>query len=553
MAKKRKKKKSHVLGHVFLFLMLAAFAGGALYYAYEYQQWVGKFLPNTTVNGIDYSGMTAEEAEARFKETYAGRVLDIKEMGGSVEKISYDDLDYHFTTGESFRELIDAQDLYLWPLAYTKKTALTTDQGFAFSDELLVEKVKSLQAITGDSIQDPVDAYIEKTASGYRIVEAIDGNRLIEDSVIEAVRNAINTGANEINLEELGCYRKASVYADNEALQNEFATVDRYQNMEITLSMEGNTYVLLDKSVFLPWMSFENGRVSFDSDAVINYTQSLADQYNTLGKTRQFHTTGGDVLTVGGSNYDTYGYKMNVEQSADLIAGALAGATSQMIALAWDHYGLARDEGGQSDFGKTYIEVSLDEQHMYYYKDGALVLDPNIVSGTATPQRATPTMVTQVLDKKTDHTMKGSYGESHADFALVIHESGILIHDSSWRDEYGDDIWLYDGSHGCINTPLRYMEELYDQVDISTPVIIYDRYNHVTSFENTMYTGGPVEDEDDEDDDYDEDDYDEDFEVFNEDNYYEEENYNTDNYDNDYDEAFLNDADADYEDYEDYE
>ena len=110
MAKKRKKKKSHVLGHVFLFLMLAAFAGGALYYAYEYQQWVGKFLPNTTVNGIDYSGMTAEEAEARFKETYAGRVLDIKEMGGSVEKISYDDLDYHFTTGESFRELIDAQD-----------------------------------------------------------------------------------------------------------------------------------------------------------------------------------------------------------------------------------------------------------------------------------------------------------------------------------------------------------------------------------------------------------------------------------------------------------
>ena len=190
---------------------------------------------------------------------------------------------------------------------------------------------------------------------------------------------------------------------------------------------------------------------------------------------------------------------------------------------------------------------------MYYYKDGALVLDTNIVSGTATPQRATPTMVTQVLDKKTDHTMKGSYGESHADFALVIHESGILIHDSSWRDEYGDDIWLYDGSHGCINTPLRYMEELYDQVDISTPVIIYDRYNHVTSFENTMYTGGPVEDEDDEDDDYDEDDYDEDFEVFNEDNYYEEENYNTDNYDNDYDEAFLNDADADYEDYEDYE
>ena len=211
----------------------------------------------------------------------------------------------------------------------------------------------------------------------------------------------------------------------------------------------------------------------------------------------------------------------------------------QMIALAWDHYALARDEGG-SDFGSTYIEVSLDEQHMWYYKDGNLVLDTNIVSGTATPKRATPTMVVQVLDKKTDHTMKGSYGESHADYALVIQESGILIHDSSWRDEYGDDIWLYDGSHGCINTPHRAMEELYDTAEISTPVIIYDRENRVTSFENEEYKGNS--DDDDEDDEDDDDDYD--YDEYD----YDEENWNDNEEDyyayNDYDEEFLNDYDS---------
>ena len=92
----------HIGRHIALFILLVAFAGAAGYYAYEYQQWVGRFLPNTTVNGIDYSGMTAEEAEERFRKTYAGRVLEIEEMGGAKEKISYDDIDYHCTTGSTF-------------------------------------------------------------------------------------------------------------------------------------------------------------------------------------------------------------------------------------------------------------------------------------------------------------------------------------------------------------------------------------------------------------------------------------------------------------------
>ena len=519
MAKKkrrRRKKRSNIGTHIALILLIALFAGGALYYAYNYQKWVGRFLPNTTVNGIDYSGMTAEEAEARFRQTYAGRKLEIEEMDGKVETIAYDDIDYHFTTGDTWTQLIESQDYMLWPLANMRPTALTTEEGFAYDDKKLVDQVKNLNAITDPDIQDPVDARIVKDSEGYRIEEAIDGNRVKEDELIEAARTAVNHGTPAINLEDMNLYKKASVYEDDENLLSRFSIIDNAQNLEITLSMEGNTYVTLDRSTFLPWMSFESNQVIFDSGEILKYTQSLADKYNTIGTTREFTTRKGDVVTVGGTDYDNYGYKMNVAQSADLIAAALASGQSQLIALAWDSYALTRDEGGKSDFGRTYIEVSLDEQHMWYYQDGKEVLDTDIVSGTATPKRATPTMVVQVLDKKQDHTMKGSYGESHADYALVIQESGILIHDSSWRDEYGDDIWLYDGSHGCINTPLRAMKELYDMAEISTPVIIYDRENRVESFENETYTGkkkkksGDDDEEDsDEYDSYDDEDSDE--------------------------------------------
>ena len=571
MAKRRRKKKKNLAAHIALLLFLVLFASAAGYYAYVCQQWVGKFLPNTSVNGIDYSGMTAAEAEERFKETYAGRVLEIKEMDGTSEQIRYDDVDYHFTTGDTFEQLIDGQNIYKWPIAYMEPTVLTTEEGFDYSRDKLAEAVRSLDAVTDPDIQDPVNAHIEKGENGYVLIEAVDGNRLDEEKVIACAEEAIESGASEINLSELGCYKTASLYADDPDLMDEFAALDQAQSVEITISLEGNTYETLDRSTFLPWMTYEDGQISFRSDAITEYTNQLAEKYNTYGKTRQFRTTEGDVIEVGGSEYDNYGYMMNVSESADLIATALNSHVSQMIALSWYHYAMDRDEGGLSDFGSTYIEISLDEQHLWYYQDGELALDTSIVSGTATPKRATPTMVVQVLNKLTDHVMKGSYGESHADFVLNIHESGIHIHDSSWRDEYGDDIWLYDGSHGCINTPLYKMEPLYEMVSISTPVIIYDRWNHVESFENEMYspkTDHEEDDEDRDDEDYDEDwddeeQYDEEwsdeedgsggesseFEVFTEDSY-DEEGGSEDV--SEYDEAYLEDADADYEN-EDYD
>ncbi|MDO5701953.1 MAG: L,D-transpeptidase family protein [Lachnospiraceae bacterium] len=502
MAKKRRKKKRmNIGGQVAIIFFVAVFAGGALYYAHEYQKWLGKFLPNTTVNGIDYSGMTAEEAEARFAQTYKGLHLTIEEMGGAEETINFEDIDYRYTTADTWDQLIKGQNYALWFMSCSRPTALSTKEGFTFDDEKLVKIVKDLKVVTDPDIVDPKDAKIMKGSDGYYIEEAVDGNRVKEDRLIEEVRNAVNEGRQKINLEELKLYKKASVYEDDEDLLERFAVIDKAQNTEIKMSMEGNTYVVLDKSTFLPWMSYESGKVVFDGDEIYAYTADLAKKYNTIGTKREFKTTKGDVLTVGGTDYDNYGYQMNVSESAALITKALESSTSQLIALAWDHYALARDEGGKSDFGDTYIEVSLDQQHMWYYVDGELQLDTDIVSGTATPKRATPTMVVQVLDKKKDHTMKGSYGESHADYALVIQESGILIHDSDWRDEYGDDIWLYDGSHGCINTPIRAMRELYDMAEISTPVIIYDRENRVKSFENETYTGHRTWEDDEEEDD----------------------------------------------------
>ena len=50
---------------------------------------------------------------------------------------------------------------------------------------------------------------------------------------------------------------------------------------------------------------------------------------------------------------------------------------------------------------------------------------------------------------------------------------GIGIHDASWRDEYGGDIYIRNGSHGCINTPLEIVEKMYEVMEVGTPCILY--------------------------------------------------------------------------------
>ena len=51
----------------------------------------------------------------------------------------------------------------------------------------------------------------------------------------------------------------------------------------------------------------------------------------------------------------------------------------------------------------------------------------------------------------------------------------VGIHDADgWRSEYGGQIYLTRGSHGCINTPEDQVAKIYDAVEIGTAVIVYN-------------------------------------------------------------------------------
>jgi lipoprotein-anchoring transpeptidase ErfK/SrfK len=125
---------------------------------------------------------------------------------------------------------------------------------------------------------------------------------------------------------------------------------------------------------------------------------------------------------------------------------------------------------------KTYIEIDLSAQHVWYYENGVLVIEADCVTGTDNTKRETPTGVYYISQMIEGTYLTGPTWRSWVDKWMRITSDGVGLHDAQWRDsdEFGGNTYKTDGSHGCINLPKSFAYELYDKVKYGTMVIVHD-------------------------------------------------------------------------------
>lgn len=213
----------------------------------------------------------------------------------------------------------------------------------------------------------------------------------------------------------------------------------------------------------MDWLSYKDGNTTIDEDKVRSYVASIGEQYNTSTNSSTFKSTKQGEVTVPAG---TLSWTIQTDAETEALIEALkAGEDFTRTPIAQ-----GSTDAGSPLFGNTYIEVDLKNQHMWYYKDGELVLDTKIISGK--PATPTPTGVFYVWNKEEDATLTGEDYASPVDYWMPIDWTGVGIHDSDWQTEYGGDLWKTRGSHGCINTPPGVMKELYSKAEVGTPVIV---------------------------------------------------------------------------------
>ena len=120
----------------------------------------------------------------------------------------------------------------------------------------------------------------------------------------------------------------------------------------------------------------------------------------------------------------------------------------------------------------TYIEISISQQHLWYYENNELYLDTDVVTGNNDGECNTPTGRYSISSRAVNTTLTGPGYSSFVNFWLGFN-GGIGIHDASWRSSFGGTIYNGNGSHGCVNTPYDKVKILYERTSYGTPVIVY--------------------------------------------------------------------------------
>jgi hypothetical protein len=225
----------------------------------------------------------------------------------------------------------------------------------------------------------------------------------------------------------------------------------------------------------------EDDQVTLDEDKIARYVQHLASTFNTYADRRSFATSMGDVIEIGGGDY---GWVIDKKaEAAQLLEDLNGGVPVEREPI----YEQTAKEYGPDDIGDTYVEVDYTNQHLWYYRDGELVLDSDFVSGNLSKGNGSPDGVFKIVYKKKDATLVGEDYESAVDYFMPF-AYNVGFHDASWRSTFGGEIYRTKGSHGCINMPHDAAEELYSELEVGTPVVAFYREEIQLTSENARIT-----------------------------------------------------------------
>lgn len=470
--KKKKRNKIIIAIASLLLLTVVCVYGG---FAYHFKD---LFFKGTMINGFDCSELTVDQAESLIRNQVEDYSISMAFRDGSAETIDGSDIEYKYVSDGGVQRIKDSQNPLLWIRGLFAEENYEVGKAIEYNADKLQEKYRTLASLADEAQVAPTDAYVAYQDTSFVIVPETEGNQFDRDALLNSLNEAVAASATELNVESLEVYTHPAVYQDAPQLQTECDQLNQLANVSVTYQLpQGNK--VLDGNVMKEWLTVdEAGNYSISDDSLAQhikeYVATLAEETNTIGKSRPFHATAqGDITVSGGS----YGWKVDQSTEIAQLKKDIANHTVTTREPAYSSREVTTDNNG---FGGTYIDVDLSNQHLWYYVNGSLYLESDFVSGTATKSdRKTPAGLFLLAYKQRDKVLRGqqrsdgSYEyESPVKYWMPFN-GGIGFHDASWRGSFGGSIYKYSGSHGCINLPTKKAAAMYEIIDKQTPIILY--------------------------------------------------------------------------------
>ena len=449
-------------------------------YAWEAYKYTEIFIDGTFINGVDVGGMTVDEVESQIATGVETYKLDVNFKNGDRETLVGKDFGYAYVPSDNVKKILEDQNILLWINGKFGQTVrYTVDEATTYDKEKLAALLEALPERQPENEDKPKNAYLKlKSDNTFTIIPETEGFVVLPDKLLEVVSAAVENGERKLDLtltEDV--YEHAAVTKDDEELNVQMNDLNAFLDTTITYDLPGGLQQILDRHTTAKWIAqsddgFYYINTDFLKEDVAAYIAELAGTIDYEKDTREFKSTKRGTVEL---KCDKYGTTVDQETETEALMTNLINHMTEEREPAY----IRNDPVPPADFEGTYVEVDYDNQHMYFYKEGKLIVDSACVTGRKSSGTTTPKGVFSIYSKQKNRTLHGPQREdgSYEYESFVKYWMPFLrgygLHDASWRSDYGGDIYLNGGSHGCVNLPEGKAAVLYENVDVGTPVIVF--------------------------------------------------------------------------------
>ncbi len=355
------------------------------------------------------------------------------------------------------------QTAWKWPFELVAKSNYELSDYIKFDEDVMKTELKSagILGTKGRTKSTAANLKLNEETLNYEVVSSKQGNVVDGDKFIKNLEKAIGNNADSISTAK--SYKTIS--DQEKTMEDNAAKLNERINRNVSMKIEDEVIDVPKSIIASSLIVNDDGDIEVEGSDLYSYLYDQSLEY--------------DSSEVG------YGYHKVVESNVDpaydeIVAGLISDENTDIV-------GTAPVDEDEDTFKptvdtdeKTYIEISISNQVMWVFKGGELLVQTPVVTGSAADGWDTPTGDYTIISKETDKVLNGaSVGFDYqvpVNYWMRLTNSGIGIHDIDWLN--ADNAWnsrevyVTQGSHGCINTPSEAMKLIYDSIPVGTPVYI---------------------------------------------------------------------------------
>ncbi len=415
-----------------------------------------------SINEGSGKGASVEDSDSYCLKVY----MDDEEIGRIYEeKIK----------SESYRVSIDPVTMKRIPEGFFPNLSAQRRydllQNISYDHAVAEDLIRDFDYISSLPDEPALDVEIIKNDDG--VYELFDNSDSLKDKqkLIDYILDALESGKTSVDISDFD-YDMIIPYTEEQTETIAFFdNVQRYQNAEITIEDQGNKCQLESSAIADLLLCKDDGALLMGKDGMpllsegklSDICEKIEDDFTSIDSVIYWKKHNGGTVSL---NCGKYGVEVDGPETLKLIKESITSG------LGYEGPPVYTKESEDNHVGDTYVEVDMTAQHMYFFKDGKLYLDSDVVTGNKAHHNDTPETIEPIYFMQRNRVLVGDNYRTPVKYWMAFHNH-VGLHDANWRSKFGGDIYKTDGSHGCVNLPVETAAKLYENVEVGTPVITY--------------------------------------------------------------------------------